>query len=204
MLLNISAFIQCTGSRQRSVSQELWAFTLRAQSETKGRNRIDEIGCSPRQIRFSFGVSLHTAVPIWAQGEHPVTENGPDQELKELRLDDLEARLPTMEQGHERDYFAGVLANRAGHVQESIELLKSSLSSIRTSRPDRAAVALQALADDYTKSFQYGDAAQVYEDLLTHFATQLAPEELKGTQDDAGVAQIYAMRRHRLLHGMEQ
>ncbi len=35
--------------------------------------------------------------PIWAQGEYPVTENGPDQELKELRLDDLEARLPTME-----------------------------------------------------------------------------------------------------------
>ncbi len=128
--------------------------------------------------------------PIWAQGEYPVTENGPDQELKELRLDDLEARLPTMEQGHERDYFAGVLANRAGHVQVSIELLKRSLSSIRTSRPDRAAVALQALADDYTRSFQYGDAAQVYEDLLTHFATQLAPEELKGTQDDAGVAQI--------------
>jgi hypothetical protein len=30
------------------------------------------------------------------------------------------------------------------------------------------------LADDYTKSFQYGDAAQADDDLLTHFSSQLA------------------------------
>jgi hypothetical protein len=126
----------------------------------------------------------------WAQSKSAVTEDGPDQELKEFRLGDLEARLPTMEPVPEREYFAGVLANREGRIPESIQLLKSVLPGIRTSHPDRAAVALQALADDYIKSFQYGDAAQVYDDLLTHFSGQLGPDELKGTKDDAGLARI--------------
>ncbi len=126
----------------------------------------------------------------FAQGKSAVIENGPDQELKEFRLDELGARLPTMEPGPERDYFAGVLANRGGHIPESIQLLNRVLPSIRTSHPDRAAVALQALADDYIKSFQYGDAVQVYDDLLTHFSSHMKPQELKSTKDDAGLARI--------------
>ena len=126
----------------------------------------------------------------WAQSKSAVTEEGPDQELREFRLGDLEARLPTMQPVLEREYFAGVLANRAGRIPESIRLLKSVLPSIRTSHPDRAVVALQALADDYIKSFQYGDAAQVYDDLLAHFSSQLGPDELKGAKDDAGLARI--------------
>ena len=126
---------------------------------------------------------------IWAQSKSAVTEDGPDQELKEFRIDDLEARLPTMEP-EQGEYFAGVLANRAGRIPESIRLLKSVLPSIRTSHPDRTAVALQALADDYIKNFQYGDAAQVYDDLLTHFSSQLGPDELKGAKDDVGLARI--------------
>ena len=132
-------------------------------------------------IRLSFS---------FAQGKSAVTENGPDQELKEFRLDDLEARLPTMEPGPERDYFAGMLANRGGHIPDSIQLLNRVLPSIRTSRPDRAVVALLTLADDYIKNFQYGDAAQIYDDLLAHFSSQLRPDELKGAKDDAGLARI--------------
>jgi predicted aspartyl protease len=126
----------------------------------------------------------------WAQGKVAVAEDGPDQQLKEFRLGDLEATLATMQPGAERDYFAGALANRAGRIPESIRLLNSVLPSLRTSRPDRAAVALQALADDYTKSFQYGDAAQADDDLLTHFSSQLEPVELKTTKDDAGLVRI--------------
>ena len=126
----------------------------------------------------------------WAQGKVAVAEDGPDQQLKELRLGDLEATLATMQPGSERDYFAGVLANRAGRIPDSIRLLNGVLPSLRTVRADRAAVALQALADDYTKSFQYGDAAQADDDLLTHFSSQLKPEELKTTKDDAGLVRI--------------
>jgi hypothetical protein len=46
------------------------------------------------------------------------------------------------------------------------------------------------LADDYTKSFQYGEAARTDDDLLTHFSSQLTPEQLKGTKDDAEIMQI--------------
>jgi Aspartyl protease len=119
-----------------------------------------------------------------------VPEDGPDLQVKELRFEELEARLRTMEPGPERDYFAGVLANVMGHITESIQLLNSILPSMRTSRPDRAAVALQALADDYTKSFQYADAARVDNDLLTHFSSQLKPEELQGVENDVGVMQV--------------
>ena len=59
----------------------------------------------------------------------------------------------------QRDYFAGVLANRSGHIDDSILLLNRALPNIRESQAKRAAIALEALADDYNKSFRYGDAA---------------------------------------------
>lgn len=126
----------------------------------------------------------------WAQMNKAPTEEGPDREWKEFRMEELEARLRTMAPGTERDYFSGLVANRTGHVAESIQLLNTALPAIRGSRPDRAAVALQALADDYNKDFRYADATRVYEDLLAHFANQLTAENLQGTKDDAKVAQI--------------
>jgi hypothetical protein len=119
-----------------------------------------------------------------------VTEDGADLQLKEFRLDELQAALRIMPLGPEHDYFAGMLANRTNHISQSIQLLNSVLPALRTSRSDRAAIALQALADDYNKKFQYGDAARVYDDLLGHFSNQLKPEQLQGTKDDMGVMRI--------------
>ena len=61
--------------------------------------------------------------------------------------------------GPERDYFAGVLANRTGRIEASIRLLNSALPSLREAQAARAVVTLETLADDYTKTFDYGDAA---------------------------------------------
>jgi hypothetical protein len=119
--------------------------------------------------------------------------DGPDAEVKNFQLPELETRLRSMPAGPERDYFSGVLANREGRTQDSIGLLESALPGIRAAQPARAAVALQALADDYNKTFRYDDAARAYDDLLQNFSSQLGPEELQGTKDDAGVA--------RILHG---
>ncbi len=69
-------------------------------------------------------------------------------------------------------------------------LLSKALPSLREPRPDRAAIALQGLVDDYQKSFRYADAARTDDDLLSHFASQLSPEELQGDKDDAGAAHI--------------
>ncbi len=123
-------------------------------------------------------------------GEDVAIPDGPDAEVKEFRLEKLETTLRAIPPGPEQDYFAGVLANRVGRREESIRLLNSALPRIRTSRPDRAAIALEALADDYIKSFRYADAAQTYDDLLTHFVGQLDSKQLQGTKDDSGVIHL--------------
>jgi len=51
-------------------------------------------------------------------------------------------------------------------------------------------VALEALADDYLKTFRYADAARAYDDLLANFSSRLEKAKLQGTQDDAGVARV--------------
>jgi len=125
-------------------------------------------------------------------GQVPVRDgDGADAEVKQFRFDELEARLRTMQPGPERDYFAGVLANRSGRLAESIGLLKNALPVFRASRPDRAAVALEALADDYTKNFRYADAAEAYDDLLTHFASEVSgPARLQDTKDNSAILHI--------------
>jgi predicted aspartyl protease len=110
--------------------------------------------------------------------------DGPDAELKEFRFDSLQTKLRAMQPGAEHDYFAGVMANRTGHVEDSIRLLTNALPSIRESQPERAAVALEALADDYTKTFHYSDAARAYDDLLAHFSSYIAPK------DDSSVVHV--------------
>jgi Aspartyl protease len=140
------------------------------------------------------GVLLCSLLSIQASSRPSQINNafadGLDVDVKEFRLAELESALRTMASGPEHDYFAGVLANRTGHLEESIRLLKHALPAIRKSEPERAAVALEALADDYNKTFRYDDAARTYDDLLTQFGTQLGRPRLQGTKDDSGVMHL--------------
>jgi predicted aspartyl protease len=126
----------------------------------------------------------------WPQTRQADTESGPDLALKEFRLDELEARLQAMPSGTERDYFAGMVANRTNRTEESIDLLNKAIPALRETRPDRAKEALDALADDYMKTFRYGDAVQTMDDLVAQFAGQFKSVELQRTKDDAGIARI--------------
>jgi len=72
----------------------------------------------------------------------------------------------------------------------SIQLLESALASIRMSQPRRAAVALEALADDYNKGFRYKEAALSDDDLLKNFISYVDPRKLQGTKDDAAVMHL--------------
>jgi predicted aspartyl protease len=118
------------------------------------------------------------------------TPEGPDAEVREFRLGELEARLKAMPSGPEWDYFAGILANRQGRNEESIHLLESVLPTIRTSHPERAFMALEALADDYAKCFRYADAARTYDHLINNFGSQMEAKKLQGTKDDAQVMHV--------------
>ena len=154
----------------------------------------------PSQSRKLFGLamvlcaSLSTQTPLLATAPTPApaVPAGLDADVREFRLEDLKASLQSMQPGPERDYFAGVLANRTGRIEESIRLLNSAIPSIRESEPARAAIALEALADDFNKSFRYGDAASTYDDLLAHFSKELDKERLQGTRDDAGLLHLLA------------
>jgi hypothetical protein len=121
------------------------------------------------------------------QGTTTVGADRLDVAVREFRLAELEAGVQSLQAGPERDYFAGVLANRSGHVDDSIRLLNLALPSIRQSRPKRAAIALAALADDYAKGFRYSDAARAYDDLLAHFGGQL---DNGGTRDDSDLVHL--------------
>jgi predicted aspartyl protease len=116
----------------------------------------------------------------------PEPSGSPDLDayIKNFDYAQLTTAVEAMPRSRDRDYFAGVLANRAGHVAESIELLTKTLPQLELSQPDRAAVALQSLADDYIKTYRYNDAIRTYEELLHEFASHMDKVERQSAEDD--------------------
>jgi Aspartyl protease len=112
--------------------------------------------------------------------------NGPDAEVRDYRLHALDARVQSLPPGVERDYLAGVLASRRGRTGESIPLLTRALPGLRDSQPQRAAIALEALADGYVSSYRYREAARAYDDLEQHFARYQGHD----VADDAALARM--------------
>jgi hypothetical protein len=121
--------------------------------------------------------------------ENTVVQSGLDRLLKQFRLEEVEA-TPQDESQPERDYIAGMLANRENDTAKFIQLLVKALPAMKTSRPDRAALALEALADDYRKNSLYGEALWTEDDLMNHFSGQLKPDDLQGLKDDKGILEI--------------
>ncbi len=114
----------------------------------------------------------------------PPKSSAPDALIKSFDYSQLSAAVDAMPRSAERDYLAGVLANRAGRIAESIELLNKVLPGLEASQPQRTAVALQSLADGYVKTYRYNDAIQAYEKLLQKFASGLDKTERQSVEDD--------------------
>ena len=93
-----------------------------------------------------------------------------------------------MPPGVERDYTAGILAARSGRAESAIQVLAQALPALRDSQPQRAASALEALADAYMMSYRYREAALAYDDLEQHFSGQRHND----VADDAALARILA------------
>ena len=107
-----------------------------------------------------------------------------DVDIKNFNYAQLAKAVDAMLSSPDRDYFAGVLANRAGHLNESIALLTEALPDLESSNPERAVVALHSLADDYVKTYRYNDAIQAFEELLHKFASHMGKAERRGVEDD--------------------
>jgi predicted aspartyl protease len=107
-----------------------------------------------------------------------------DAMVQELRYEDLEASLPSLPAEAEHDYFAGILANREGRMDESIQLLRPAIPRIQRDHPAQAAIGLWALADDLVKSYRYREAIGDYETLLAHFRGYLDHTDQQTVEDD--------------------
>jgi hypothetical protein len=103
----------------------------------------------------SVAVGHHIAQPA----PPPTAPSMLDRYLKQLDYEQLQRAVEAMPQSSDRDYFAGVLANRCGRVAESIALLARVLPQIKSSNASRGATALRALAADFSQSGHRSDSA---------------------------------------------
>src|SRR5262245_39816527 len=110
----------------------------------------------------------------------------PDADVRDYRMHALAAKVRAMPPGPDRDYFAGILESRSGHVDAGTRLLTAALAQIRATRPDRAATALDTMATAYMSVDRYRDAARAYDDLEQQFASHVAP----GVPNDAALMRI--------------
>ncbi len=108
-----------------------------------------------------------------------------DHLIEQRDYPELERSLPRVKLSEvDREYFEGVLANRRNELETSISLLTKTVPRLKGSDPKRAAVALHSLADDYTKTFQYAHADDVYAELLGEFFKRLPQAERQSMKDD--------------------
>lgn len=123
-----------------------------------------------------------------AHSQSTAESNLADFRLANFQLDQLQTDLQKMPPGPNRDYLAGLLANRRGQIPRSVQLLQRALPNLQKAHDPRASEALNTLADDYTKLGNYASAAKAYDRLFALF-----PNENKGgTRDDAGVLHLLA------------
>ncbi|HWW84489.1 MAG TPA: pepsin/retropepsin-like aspartic protease family protein [Vicinamibacterales bacterium] len=144
--------------------------------------------------RFRYGcvlivpacVACAAPTPPGAQTVAPATAAMADEDIRDYQLRTLETRIQTMPEGPERNYFSGMLAARSGRFGDAIAQINRALPHLRESAPERAALALEAIATAYRANNQYGDAARAYVELSDRFANQLN----HFPYDDAALARI--------------
>lgn len=122
-------------------------------------------------LSLSFGVYAQSGIHATSAAEKvvPLAENELDLDARDFNLEELEKRLSSVPVGPERDYFSGIIANRAGRYEESIRLLNKALPQIPSNRPYRLKEAFYSLIYDYSNLYRYADAFRIYRELAKGF-----------------------------------
>jgi len=137
-----------------------------------------------RVFSIAFAVIALSSV---VASQRAATDSGKrfDRLIDQREYPELERLLPEARLSDvDREYFEGVLANRRNELERSITLLKKAVPGLKGADPKRAAVAMRSLADDYTKTFQYAEADNVYAELLGDFSKRLPATERQSMKDD--------------------
>jgi predicted aspartyl protease len=145
-----------------------------------------------RHVSILFtAVVLLCALPGAAQSSRQ-GRSGPAVNVDQLIADknylELQKLLaqPSVLSPDDRNYVEGFMANRTNRVAESIRRLQPLVARFAVQNKQRAMVALSTLADDYEKTFRYGDAADTYARLAREFAGDMTPAELRRATREAG------------------
>lgn len=120
-------------------------------------------------LRFAFAVVLLSATLI-GHAQAAATSTDLDLLLDRKQYDRLEQALRAADAGltaEDRAYFNGIMANRLYRADESIQLLEPMMPRLLISNLLRAEYGLCTLADDYAKTYRYGDAANTYAQAAT-------------------------------------
>ncbi|MBZ5722301.1 MAG: aspartyl protease family protein [Acidobacteriia bacterium] len=147
--------------------------------------------CCPLALALILGINLFAQAPspsvrkenapqIAQPGHNPLDDLIKKQQYGDLGRELAHSRLPELE----TDYYAGILANRENKVDLSVRLLEKALPLLKTQQAAHAAIALNTLADDYTKSFRYAEASRALEEALAQFADQFDKTEQQGMEDE--------------------
>ena len=113
----------------------------------------------------------------------PASPNWPDWLLGEHRYVDLADWMATADTQRAVSpvtlaYLRGVLANKENQNAESIRALEPLLARLDpVADSARRVVVLKTLADDYLKTYRYGDAAQALGRLYREYGASMAPAD---------------------------
>lgn len=83
-------------------------------------------------------------------------------------------------------FYRGVIANKFNESAKSIEFLEKFLKG-KPADKKKIVQAYQLLADNYTKTYEYGKAAAAYQTLLEKFKSDLSAEEAKSFENVRGL-----------------
>jgi len=89
-------------------------------------------GCADSQPVPAQAPAPNGGVSSSATLAQPLGASELDAYIKNYDFEQLAKAVDAMPQSPDRDYFGGVLANRAGHVAESIELLTKVLPRLES------------------------------------------------------------------------
>jgi predicted aspartyl protease len=143
---------------------------------------------------IAFCLLFDTDAFLYAQSSNTTQTSIRGQESSASQLDELIAQSRYLKLQRDlsaaelstsnRTYFEGMVADRTHNVADAIALLGKALPDLKAHSAHRAALALRALASDYSEAGRYGDSANAYSALLTNYRSQFHAGDLQEFSDN--------------------
>lgn len=133
-------------------------------------------------IKFLFLIIVLAQFPIFAQ------TSALESAFEKRQYFDLRDYLATLPKNDSTEtlFYRGVVANRFNDLKKSVSLLQDFIKRADKNNshlPD----AYETLADSYTKTYDYGKAADAYKFLTDNFKGKLEADKIKGYENVFGL-----------------